>query len=237
MNKSEWNKIERIVASLAKDNKDAKIRNIEYEEQRKKDNAKYEEQRKKDNVKYERWQAEYQKQHAKNQKEYAKYQKEQAIRDADLDKKLALLEATTQKHANFVTNYASGVEDYFRAAIREANYRIGAIQFDSLNANEVRENRHEHESIELDALLLNGEYVGLLEVKKHLHVEDVEKFMHVTIPRFRRLYREYHAHQILPLMAWESGDSAAIHLARRYGLGSIVRRGTDTTIHPPTRVY
>ena len=64
-------------------------------------------------------------------------------------------------------------------------------------------------NIELDALLINGDSVAIMEVKKKLHLNDVVKVRDNLIGRFRDLFPEHQAKRLPVLVAGESINANA----------------------------
>ena len=71
--------------------------------------------------------------------------------------------------------------------------------------------------MEIDALLTNGEYVALLEVKTKVHVNDVETVFHRRIPAFRNFFSDYRDKSLLVLIGGNIFNDDALAKARAYG--------------------
>ena len=70
---------------------------------------------------------------------------------------------------------------------------------------------------ELDALLTNGDTVGILEVKSTLHTNDVERVHERLIARFRTFFDEYADKKLLVMVAGELVNPDALVLAHECG--------------------
>ena len=134
-----------------------------------------------------------------------------------------------QTYGSYVDNQGRKVEDFFIQGIRKNNLRVGALEFDDIFPTATRANKRRGD-IEVDALLLNGTVVGILEVKSTLHRNDVHKVKNSLIPRFRELYPEYQDKQLAVLVAGELINPDANDLAREMGFIVLSPNNQDLSV-------
>ena len=134
-----------------------------------------------------------------------------------------------QTYGNYVDNQGRKVEDFFIQGIRKNNLRVGALEFDDIFPTATRANKRRG-NIEVDALLLNGTVVGILEVKSTLHRNDVNKVKNSLIPKFRELYPEYRDKQLAILVAGELINPDANDLAREMGFIVLSLNNQDLSV-------
>ena len=146
---------------------------------------------------------------ARRDKEFAAAQ----VRWEKFDKKH---EKFMKRYGGYVDNESRKVEDFFIEGIRQQGLKLGAIKFVDIIPN-ARRLKQKVVAIELDALLINGTTVGILEVKSTLHVNDVAKVREHLIPRFRRHYPEYQDKQLVVVVAGELINPDAVGLAHELG--------------------
>ena len=133
---------------------------------------------------------------------------ENAAQMAKTDKEInKLLRSTRELHSN-VKNEADACEQRFIASLRRHKLVIAGVTFDEIYSNQKKDRKGEH--IELDGLLVNGDSIAILEVKKRLHLNDVEKVRDNLIGRFRKLYPEHQHKRLMVLVAGDNiNDDAA----------------------------
>ena len=134
-----------------------------------------------------------------------------------------------QTYGSYVDNQGRKVEDFFIQGIRKNNLRVGALEFDDIFPTATRVNKRRG-NIEVDALLLNGTVVGILEVKSTLHRNDVNKVKNSLIPRFRELYPEHQDKQLAVLVAGELINPDANDLAREMGFIVLSPNNQDLSV-------
>ena len=181
------------------------------QEQAKRDKQRQEEQAQHDKQREEE-QARRDQEQAKRDKQR---EEEQARRDQMLAEDRARWAAFMNTYGSYVDNQGRKVEEFFIKGLHKNNLKVGAIEFDDLFPGARRMNKRG--SIEIDALLLNGSVVGVVEIKSTLHVNDVRKIGDSLIPRFRKLYPEHQDKQLAVIVAGESVNRDALKLARESG--------------------
>ena len=129
------------------------------------------------------------------------------IQTAETDKRLNKLMAGNETMQSFIKNDSDACEQRFVDSLDSHDLKVAGVKFDEIYSN-VRKKRG-GKNIELDALLINGDSVALMEVKKKLHLNDVIKVRDNLIDRFRHLFPEHQAKRLLVLVAGESINADA----------------------------
>ena len=170
--------------------------------------------------------------------ENARRDKELAESNARRDKEFAESKARwdnfMERYGGYVDNDSRKIENFFIEGLEQLDLAVGAIKFDEIIPNAQRRKK-KVVIIELDALLINGTTVGILEVKSTLHVNDVEKVRDKLISRFRDYYPEYQDKQLAVLMAGELINPDAAELARE--LGYIVLKPNNQGVNVDASCY
>ena len=126
---------------------------------------------------------------------------------AETDKRLNKLMVGNESIQSFIKNDADACEQRFVDSLDSHDLIVAGVNFDEIYSN-VRKKRG-GKNIELDALLINGDSVAIMEVKKKLHLNDVVKVRDNLIGRFRGLFPEHQAKRLLVLVAGESINADA----------------------------
>ena len=121
-----------------------------------------------------------------------------------------------EKYGGYVDNSSRKTENFFIEALWQQDLVVGDVAFDDLFPNSQRRKK-KVVAIELDALLINGTTVGILEVKSTLHVNDIERIRDKLIRRFRDYYPEYRDKLLAVLVAGELINPDADELAHELG--------------------
>ncbi len=121
---------------------------------------------------------------------------------AETDKRLNKLMLGSERIQSFIKNESDACEQRFVDSLKSYDLEVAGVIFDEIYSNVSKTRRGEN--IELDALLVNGDSVALMEVKKKLHVNDVLKVRDKLINRFRELFPEHRDKRLLVLVAGES---------------------------------
>ena len=133
--------------------------------------------------------------------------KELSSQTAKTDKRLNKLILGNESIQGFIKNESSACEQRFVDSLEMHGLRVAGVTFDEIFSN-VSKTRG-GKNIELDALLVNGDSVALVEVKKKLHLGDVVKVRNNLIGRFRDLFPEHRDRRLLVLVAGESVNGDA----------------------------
>ena len=126
---------------------------------------------------------------------------------AETDKRLNKLMVGNESIQNFIKNDADACEQRFVESLDSNDLIVAGVKFYEIHSN-VRK-KLGGKNIELDALLINGDSIAIMEVKKKLHLNDVVKVRDKLIGRFRYLFPEYQAKRLLVLVAGESINADA----------------------------
>ena len=126
---------------------------------------------------------------------------------AETDKRLNKLMTGNESMQSFIKNDADACEQSFVDSLDSQDLIVAGVNFDEIYSN-VRK-KLGGKNIELDALLINGDSVAIMEVKKKLHLNDVVKVRDNLIGRFRYLFPEHQAKRLLALVAGESINADA----------------------------
>ena len=134
---------------------------------------------------------------------------------AETDKRLNKLMAGNESMQSFIKNDADACEQRFVESLDSNHLIVSGVKFYEIHSN-VRK-KLGGKNIELDALLINGDSIAIMEVKKKLHLNDVVKVRDKLIGRFRDLFPEYQAKRLLVLVAGESINADAENEALEAG--------------------
>ena len=128
----------------------------------------------------------------------------------------ATLQKVIQEYGGFINNQGQQAEDFFIKGLCKQDLQVAGIKFDEIFPRQVRQHGRSY-GIEVDALLTNGEYVALLEVKSKVHINDVEAVFNKRIPAFRNFFHDYRDKSLLVLIGGNIFNSDALRKARDYG--------------------
>ena len=156
--------------------------------------------------------AEMQKLAAAQQKTETAQQKTEAAQQETA----ATLQKVIQEYGGFINNQGQQAEDFFIKGLCKQDLQVAGIKFDEIFPRQVRQYGR-RSGIEVDALLTNGEYVALLEVKSKVHINDVEAVFNKRIPAFRNFFHDYRDKSLLVLIGGNIFNSDALRKARDYG--------------------
>ena len=133
---------------------------------------------------------------------------ENAVQMAKTSKDIDKLSRSVRELHSHIKNDADACEQRFIDGLKLQNLVIAGVTFDDIYSNQTKDRRGHH--IELDALLVNGDSIAIMEVKKRLHVNDVIKVRDNLIARFRHMYPEHQDKRLMVLVAGENiNDDAA----------------------------
>ena len=152
---------------------------------------------------------------ATRQAENAASQAKTDAQMAETDKRLNKLMRGNESMQSFIKNDADACERRFVDSLDSQNLEVAGVKFDEIYANVSK--KRGGKNIELDALLVNGDSVAIMEVKKKLHLNDVDKVHDKLIGRFRELFPEHRAKRLLVLVAGEIVNADAATKALEAG--------------------
>ena len=129
------------------------------------------------------------------------------VQTAETDKRLNKLMIGNESIQSFIKNDADACEQRFVESLDGNDLIVAGVKFYEIHSN-VRK-KLGGKNIELDALLINGDSIAIMEVKKKLHLNDVVKVRDNLIDRFRYLFPEHQTKRLLVLVAGESINADA----------------------------
>lgn len=128
-------------------------------------------------------------------------------------------------------NLGEEAELNFLQALQEAPTLAG-IKFDQALGNETR--NENGIKLEIDILLINGDSVAVIEVKRHLRSDHVQIFHDKTIPKFRELFPQHKDKKLYAALATYGVKNSAKPYVNKliddYGYALITPDLTGTTI-------
>ena len=146
---------------------------------------------------------------------------------AKTDKQVSKIVNGLKSMDSYIKNQSKAVERYFINSLEKTHLKIQDISFDEIYPNFTK--RQANKELELDALLVNGKYVALLEVKTILHKNDVEEIHSKGINNFRDMCKEHKDKKLMVLVAGEDILKDARSLANEYGF--VLLEGKDKTMN------
>ena len=152
---------------------------------------------------------------AKTDEQLAKTDEQLAKTEAQIAKTDAIVKDISRQYGNNINNQSRRAEEFFVNAIRKLKLQLAGMKFNHITANITRQT--DSSGIELDALLINGEVVAIMEVKTNLHVKDVKEVYDKRIPNFRKIFSEYQDKDLLVIVAGLSIEKDALEKAHEYG--------------------
>jgi Holliday junction resolvase-like predicted endonuclease len=102
------------------------------------------------------------------------------------DIKINKLESMGKRWDNFLGNYGETIEEYFYRSL-EKEKTLGKLHFNDIQRNIRKTER----SVEYDIILINGDSVGIVEVKSKAHPKDIKPLIIKKINHFKLDYPEY----------------------------------------------
>ena len=162
---------------------------------------------------------------------------ETAAQIKETDIQLAKTEAAVEKLSNEIRNHigndSQSDEEYFYQTLAK-NMRLGNIQYDEIGRN-IRLNAN---SPEFDIVLYNGNTIGLIEVKKKAHVDEVRSMAESKIKAFKRMLPHYANHQFYFGVATMVSYADLISLAKEQGIYLLTQQGNQLAyLNDEVRVF
>ena len=180
----------------------------------------------------ERRQAEYAAEAKKRQAEYEKRQAEADKRSAKIDKQLEKLNKLVGNHLN---NIGDVTEEYFYNSFEEGKTNFFGQKFDEID-KKVKGIKKGYKD-EYDILLINGESVGIIEVKFHAHVNDLQGVMRQA-ETFRINFPEFENHKVYLGLATLSFYTDLEAKCKELGIAIIKQVGETIVIYDdPLKEY
>ena len=109
----------------------------------------------------------------------------------------------------------------FKLALKRNHLLCGGIQFDTLKSNVQKSKK----SREYDLILINGNYVGLIEVKRTASIEDIDKLVTEQAISFRIDFPQYKDKILVCFLASYVAIDDVIEKANNLGVGILLQDG------------
>jgi hypothetical protein len=159
---------------------------------------------------------------AKTDAQLAKTDAQLAKTDAQLAKTDARVKSIAELVGNISNNQGEMTEEFFFRSL-EKNPTVGPLHFNAVSRHwKTRKAKVEDE---FDIILLNGDSVGLVEVKSKAHFNEVDKLIGGKIPHFRLLFPDYAGYKIYPMLASQVTYPALEQRAAEAGVLLLTQRG------------
>ena len=153
-------------------------------------------------------------------KREAEQAKREAKRDAERAKWDAAMQSINQRFGEFTNSYGEEIEVLFYRSLDKTR-KIGHIQFDRLLPNV----KPMQESHEYDIILVNGEYVAIVEIKRSAKLKDLTKLIEVHAKTFRTEMPEYKDKKLICVIACIRHEKNLIPEARKQGVCVLLKNG------------
>jgi hypothetical protein len=143
-----------------------------------------------------------------------------------------------------ITKEVGGIGESNGAMAQEAIFHIldkdktfAGISFDEVIPKVPVLNGFKTEA-DIDALMLNGDSIALIEIKYKVDTKDVKKLVFDTLDKFKENFPKYSNHKILLGVGGMSFDDEAITEAKNNGVGIIKVVGDKVEYHTEgIRIY
>ncbi|MFN9143157.1 MAG: DUF3782 domain-containing protein [Pseudanabaena sp.] len=170
---------------------------------------------------------ESERQRKEQQREFEQYLQEYRKTSEQEMAELKKIVAQTNKQVGGITSrWGEFVENLVRpAAVRMFHKKGIEVHFTALRV----EAQDENGSIEIDVLAENTNEVVAIEVKSHLEVRDVKRFL-ITLDRFKQALPKYQSYKLYGAIAGIKVDERADEYATQEGLFLIKPSGNTVAI-------
>ena len=135
-----------------------------------------------------------------------------------LDEVSEKLKNTTKLLGSIGINIGAAAEEFFYSSLEESK-ELGGIKFDKVEKT-IRKTAN---SVEYDIVLINGNSIGIVEVKYKAHKSDIEDLVTRKLTTYRRLY-ENHKNIYLGLATMSVYDNIEVE-ARDRGICLMTQKG------------
>ena len=152
--------------------------------------------------------------------EKAQIKTEQSI--AKLEK---AFDKSNKKWEGFMGNSAQITEEYFYRSL-DKNKTLGKLKFDEINRNIKKTD----ESVEFDIILINGNSIGIIEVKNKAHPKDIRPLIEKKIKHFKLDYPEYEEYKYYFGIATVITNKTMIKEAKNEGIFLLTQNGEHLEI-------
>ena len=190
-------------------------------EQREKEREQREKEREQREKEREQREKERAEREAKERAEKEVERKEQAEREMERKQaEEAYRKRMDKQFGEFTNSYGREAEVLFYRSLNRTR-KIANIEFDRLfpNVQPTKKSR------QYDMVLVNGEYVALVEVKRSAKLEDLETLVEVQAKAFRKEMPEYKDKKLICALAFFQCDDNLIIEAKKKGVCVIFKNG------------
>ena len=132
-----------------------------------------------------------------------------------VDKMSRAVEGTSERVDGMSKTHGRVAEEFFHAVLLKAPC-LGGMEFHQAYPN-FKVTKYSGGNAEYDLLLMNGEFIAVIEIKHRLRRDDVERMREVTLPRFRYFLPQYKDKALAPAVAAITADQDAVALAHKCG--------------------
>ena len=207
----------------AKEQKEAQERWEKEREEREKERAEREKERAEREAEREKERAERDKERKEAQERWEKErEKEREEREKERQYWDHKMYEVNKRIADVTGTLGKSAESEFVFAIENNNNICGGIHFDIIQTN-VKKSR------EYDIVLINNEYVALVEVKWNADIKDIHKLLSEQAIDFRKDMTEYKDKKLVLFIASHVYDKNIALYAIEKGIGFLHENWTSTT--------
>ena len=151
--------------------------------------------------------------------------KQKKVEDAEKEKKADAkwqkeIKAMNKRFGEFTNSYGEEVEVLFYRSINKTR-KIGEIQFHRIFRN-VQATNH---SNEYDMIMVNGEYVAIVEIKRTAKMEDLINLTEHQTKNFREEMREYKDLKLICILAAIRCEENVLIEAKKQGVCIVLKNG------------
>ena len=126
---------------------------------------------------------------------------------------------------NFIGNTSDMVEEYFFRSLEEKK-TLGNLKFDNIQRNV----RKTDNSIEFDIILINGDSIGIIEVKNKAHPKDIKPLIEKKIRHFKLDYPKYEDYKYYFGLATMITNNTMIQEAKDEGIFLLTQKNDHLEI-------
>ena len=130
------------------------------------------------------------------------------------------MKSMNKRFGDFTNSYGEEAEVLFHRSIDKTK-KVANIQFDKLFLNLTPR----RQGSEYDMVLVNGEYVGLVEVKRSASLDDLKKFIEIQTKTFRIDMPEYKDKKLICIIACIKYEKDLLVKAKEAGVCVLFKDG------------
>ena len=165
-------------------------------------------------------------------KAHIKVEEAQLKTDQSLTRLEIRLDKQNKKWESFMGNSAQITEEYFYRSL-EKDKTLGKLKFYEIDRN-IRKTSHH---VEYDIILINGDSIGIIEVKNKAHPKDIKPLIEKKIKHFKLDYPQYEEYKYYfgiatmitnEQMIQEAKESGIFLLTQNANHLEIVNEGVNT---------